>query len=163
MNAKVARGAKGTQTPIRTAVFSRRGAEARRSFRCAMRRDASAFPSCGSSGFPTVPIPISIHFSQRTQRAQRSLCDSPGGSICVHLRHLRLKIRNFQSRNPILRSDQRKRLKGNKRNSNADPNFLGGRADLIHPRLEGVGGWGDGRLGFELRLGLRWGSPKKAQ
>jgi hypothetical protein len=29
------------------------------------------------------------------QRAQRSLDDSPGGSICVHLRHLRLKIRNF--------------------------------------------------------------------
>jgi hypothetical protein len=94
-NANDARGAKGTQTPIRTAVFSRRGAEARRSLGCAMRRDASAFPPRGSSRFSTVPIPISIHFSQRTQRAQRSLDDSPGGSICVHLGHLRLKIRNF--------------------------------------------------------------------
>jgi hypothetical protein len=91
-NSRGARGAKGTQAPIRTALLSRRGAEARRSFRWAMRRDGSAFPPCGSSRFP---IPISIHFSQRTQRAQRSLGDSPGCSICVHLRHLRLKIRNF--------------------------------------------------------------------
>jgi hypothetical protein len=40
-NANDARGAKGTQTPIRTALFSRRGAGARRTLHAAMRRDAS--------------------------------------------------------------------------------------------------------------------------
>jgi hypothetical protein len=36
----------------------------------------------------------SIHL---THGARRSLGDSPGGSICDHLRHLRLKIRNFHA------------------------------------------------------------------
>jgi hypothetical protein len=89
--------------------FSR--AEARRSLGWAGRRDASTFPPCGSSRFPTVPIPISIHFSQRTQRAQRSLDDTPGGSICVHLRHLRLKIRNFHGMENVL-SNRRNRTQG---------------------------------------------------
>jgi hypothetical protein len=91
--------------------FSRRGAETRRSFRWAMRLDANAFPPCGSSRFPTVPIPISIHFSQRTQRAQRSLDDTPGGTICVHLRHLRLKIRNFHGMENVF-SNRRNRTQG---------------------------------------------------
>jgi hypothetical protein len=110
-NAKVARGSKGTQAPIRTALFSRRGSGARRSFRWAGRRDASAFPSCGSSKFSTVPIPISIHFSQRTRRAQRRYGDSPGCFICVHLRHLRLKIRNFHGMENVF-SIRRNRTEG---------------------------------------------------
>jgi hypothetical protein len=111
INARGAKGAKGTRTPIQTAVLSRRDAETRRSFRWAMRRDASAFPPCGSSRFSTVSIPNSIRFSQRTQRAQRSLGDSPGGSICVHLRHLRLKIRNFHGVENVF-SNRRNRTKG---------------------------------------------------
>jgi hypothetical protein len=150
------------QTPIRTAVFSRRGAEARRSLGCAMRRDASAFPPCGSSRISTVPIPISIHFSQRTQRAQRSLGDSPGGSICVHLRHLRLKIRNFHGMESVF-SNRRNRTQGvaeacrSLRSSRAWREamawkfriVLGGWSNLIHPRHKGVGVWEDGRLAQE--------------
>jgi hypothetical protein len=75
------------------------------------QRDASVFPPRGSPGFSTVPIPISIHFSQRTRRAQRSLGDSTGGFICVHLRHLRLKIRNFHGMENVF-SIRRNRTEG---------------------------------------------------
>jgi hypothetical protein len=142
-----------------------------------MRRDASAFPPCGSPRFPTVPIPISIHFSQRTQRAQRSLDDSPGGSICVHLRHLRLKIRNFHGMENVF-SNRRNRTQGaaeacrSLRSSRAWQEamawkfriFLGGWSNLIHPRHKGVGVWEDsrrhkgvgglGRRAIRIRMGI---------
>jgi hypothetical protein len=52
---------------------------------------------CGQDGF-RLGLP--------QKRAQRSLGDSPGGSICVHLRHLRLKIRNFHAVEILLRPSE---------------------------------------------------------
>jgi hypothetical protein len=92
INARGARGAKGTQTPIRTAVFSRRGAEELTMCDAAGCKRISAvwkFKISYSSDSDLDPFPA------KNAKSAKELGRFSRGAICVHLRHLRLKIRNF--------------------------------------------------------------------